>query len=163
MYEFAEMAGLLAAHGIWSVSDGAVLIPLLGYEQANGDKVMSRLVHDDLGDAAAAGRAALEANDTHMRRAALVVDGYVHLESGRTDALIVEAVDYEPERRSLVMAVPYRPLDHPGGFAVHRPKILELRGIPHSASPAVAAAFFAGVDGHTEANAVWNAHLDESI
>src|SRR5262249_6500781 len=34
MYEIARMAGFYAAHGVWSVSDGETLNPLLGYVHA---------------------------------------------------------------------------------------------------------------------------------
>ncbi|TMQ90465.1 hypothetical protein ETD83_35290, partial [Actinomadura soli] len=61
MYEIARMAGFLGAHGVWSVSDGETLVPMLGHEDAGGRQGMERLVHDDLGDAAKAGQVALEA------------------------------------------------------------------------------------------------------
>lgn len=52
MDEIAGMAGFFAAHGVWSVSDGATLIPLLGYEQVDGERGMDRLVFDDIADGA---------------------------------------------------------------------------------------------------------------
>jgi hypothetical protein len=163
MSDLGRLAGFFAAHGVWSVSDGATLIPLLGYEQASGERGMSRFATDDLGAAAQAGRDALEANAIGALRAVLVVDGYVHLEVGRIDALIVEAVEYGPQRRSVTMAVPYRPQASPGGFAVHRPKFLQLSGVDRQEAPALGEAFFAGVDSHERAAPVWNSHLDESL
>jgi hypothetical protein len=161
MSDLGRLAGFFAAHGVWSVSDGATLIPLLGYEQASGERGMSRFATNDLGAAAQAGRDALEANANAAVRAVLVVDGYVHLEVGRIDALIVEAVEYGPQRRSVTVAVPYRPLASPGGFAVHRPKFLS--GVDRQEASALGEAFFAGVDSHERAAPVWSAHLDESV
>jgi len=161
--EIAQLAGFFAAHGVWSVSDGATLIPLLGYEQATGERGMSRFALPDLGAAATAGREALTTNAAGARRAALVVDGYVHVDAGRVDALIVEAIEYGPQQVSLTIAVPYRPSSSPNGFAVHRPKFLSMSGVERQEAAGLGDAFFVGVDSHEAAAAVWNAHLDGSL
>ncbi|WP_205718180.1 hypothetical protein, partial [Actinomadura soli] len=97
-------------------------------------------------------------------RAVLVVDAYLHLEVGRVDALIVDAVEYVPGRRSLKMAIPYRPQMSPEGFAVYRPKFVDVVGVDEPDYAALADAFFDGVDSHEQAAAAWNAHLiDESV
>lgn len=163
MYEIARMAGFFAAHGVWSVSDGETLIPLLGYADADGTHGMDRLMFDDVADAAKAGQEALEAGRNGRVRAVLVADAYLHLEAGRIDALIIDAVEYLPARRSVKMAVPYRPRATPEGFAVYRPKFIEDTGFNEPDYAALADSFFAGVDSHEQAAAVWNAHLiDES-
>ena len=112
---------------------------------------------------AQAGQEALQANRYGAVRAVLVVDGYLHLNGGRTDALIVDAVEYGPARRSLKIGVPYRPQPSPQGFAVHRPKFLEIVGVNRQDYPALTDPFFAGVDSHERAAPIWNAHLDPSI
>lgn len=163
MYEIAGMAGFCAAHGVWSVSDGATLIPLLGHEQVDGGKGMDRLMFDDVADAARAGQEALEAGRDGWVRAVLVADAYLHLDTGRVDALVVDAVEYLPVRRSLRIAVPYRPQSAPQGFAVYRPQFAGVTGFNDPDYTALADAFFSGVDSHEQAAAVWNAHLlDES-
>ncbi|MFV2210418.1 hypothetical protein ACFHW2_09385 [Actinomadura sp. LOL_016] len=160
----AAMAGFFAAHGVWSVSDGATLIPMLAHERPNGERGMDRLVHDDVADAARAGEEALRAGHGDWVRAALVVDAYLHLDTSRVDALIVDAVEYGPSRRSLKMAVPYRPQGAPEGFAVYRPKFIEVTGMDDPDIAALAESFFSGVDSHEQAAAVWDAHLvDESV
>ncbi|WP_125617620.1 hypothetical protein [Actinomadura sp. WAC 06369] len=164
MHEMAAMAGFFAAHGVWSVSDGETLIPMLAYERPNGERGMDRLVHDDVGNAAAAGQEALRTGRDGWVRAALVVDAFLHLDTGRVDALVVESVEYGSSPRSLKMAVPYRPQQAPQGFGVYRPKFIEVAGVDDADLPALADAFFAGVDSHEQAAAVWNAHLvDESV
>ncbi|QKG23239.1 hypothetical protein [Actinomadura verrucosospora] len=160
MDELARTAGFHAAHGIWSVSDGAALVPILAHVGADGAQGLDRLAFDD---AAATGQAALEQGRDGWVRAVLVTDAYLHLDRGRVDALIVHAVEYVPSRRSLRMAVPYRPESSPGGFAVYRPKFIDVAGAGEPDYAALADHFFAGVDSHEHAAAVWNAHLlDES-
>lgn len=163
MHETARLAGFFAAHGIWNVSDGATLIPMIGYESANGDRGLDRFAAGDLAVGAQAGQDALRANPRDAVRAVLVVDGYVHLQTGRTDALIIDAVSYGPSALSFKVAVPYRPKASAQGFAVHRPKFLEMVGVDRDHYQALSEAFFAGVDDHEPAAAVWNAHEDPSI
>jgi len=163
MHDTARLAGFFAAHGIWSVSGGETLIPMLGFEQHNGERGMDRLVYGDIGDGARAGLESLRRNDHNAARAVLVVDGYVHLDSGKTDSIIVEAVEYGTSRPSIKVAVPYRPQPSRLGFAVHRPKFLEINGVERSDYQAMGEAFFEGVDSHQAAAEVWNAHYDPSL
>ncbi|KAA2261110.1 hypothetical protein F0L68_18810 [Solihabitans fulvus] len=162
MIETASLAGFWAAHGIWSVSDGETLIPMLGYEQPDGERGMTRFVLDDLGDGARAAQEALEANADGAHRAVAVVDAYLHLEEGKTDALIIDAVRYGLTPGTIRLAVPYRPKTDSTEFAVLRPQIIEINGFDSQDFEAVADAFFSGVDSHEQAAAVWNAHLDPS-
>ncbi|HZM83397.1 MAG TPA: hypothetical protein VFC19_47385 [Candidatus Limnocylindrales bacterium] len=163
MLDTARLAGFFAAHGIWGVSGGETLIPMLGYEHLNGERGMDRFVRQDVGDGANAGLEALRRNEHNAARAVLVVDGYVHLTSGKTDSLIVEAVQYGAFGPSMKVAVPYRPQPSPLGFAVHRPKFLEIGGVDPSEYQALGEAFFDGVDSHEAAAQVWNAHYDPSL
>lgn len=160
MIETARLAGFFAAHGVWCVSEGETLIPLLGYQHTDGEYGMDRLMFDDFAEGARRGQDALADGDPSWVGAVLVVDGYIHLEQGKTDALIVEAVHYGPHRQSMQVAVPYRPADH--GFAVHKPKFMDIDCDDPNLAP-LAEAFFVGAASHTEANAVWEAHLDETI
>jgi hypothetical protein len=160
MHETARLAGFFAAHGVWSVADGATLIPILGYEQANGERGMVRFANGDIAMGAQAGRQALRDNPNGAARAVLVVDAYLHLPAGKVDALVVEAVEYGPQPRTFMIGVPYRPQPSPRGFAVHRPKLLEDPGVD---ADALIVAFFAGVDSHEAAAQVWTESLDESI
>lgn len=161
MIETASLAGFFAAHGIYCVSDGESLIPLLGYEDSNGERGIERFVHDDIADGARAAQAALESNKRGWARAVSVADAYINLDTGRTDALIVEAVRYGLTPASMTVAVPYRPAQ--SGFAVHRPKFMDITGFDDSDLGPLAEAFFSGVVSHEEGNAVWEAHLDETV
>jgi hypothetical protein len=161
MFDTARLAGFFTAHGIWSVSGGETLIPILGYEHGDGEYGMDRFVLDDVGDGARAGQESLRLNKHDASRAVLVVDGYVHLDTGKTDSLIVDAVNYDGG--SLKIAVPYRPQPSSLGFAVHRPKFLEIGGVDRRDYEALGEAFFEGVDSHEAAAQVWNAHYDPSL
>ncbi|MGW4125725.1 hypothetical protein [Nocardia sp. NPDC004711] len=164
VYQIAENAGFYGAHAIWSVSDSEGLTPLLGYVDADGAEGLERFAFDDVADAVRTGGERLQAGRPGWLRAALVVDAFLHLPRGRTDALIIDVVEYVPQRRSIQIAVPYRPHTTAQGFAVYRPKFLETSGFTEPDYDALGAAFYAGVDSHEQAAAVWNAHLlDESV
>ncbi|WP_067985307.1 hypothetical protein [Nocardia caishijiensis] len=146
------------------MSDSSLLVPLIGYVGSDGAKGIVRFGFDDVGEAAQFGAEELRAGRPGWVHAALVVDAFLRLPSGRVDALIIDAVEYGPHRRSLKMAVPYRPHTSPQGFAVYRPKFIETSGFDAPDYHAMADVFFSGVDSHEEAAAVWNAHLvDQSV
>ena len=155
------MAGFYAAHAVWSVSDGEVLMPLYGYEKPDGQRGLDRFP-GDLQAGAASVQAALRDNPHGAVHGVAVLDAFIDLPDGRSDALIVDARGYPPEEFQLRMAIPYRPLDSAGGFAVHRPKFLGVTGAAQEQFQQVAEAFFQGVDAHEKAGPVWAAHLDES-
>ncbi|MFB9180131.1 hypothetical protein ACFFX1_18480 [Dactylosporangium sucinum] len=156
MHELGRLAGYFAAHQIRNIrnlSDGETLFPMLGYEHADHGRGATCFVGE-------IGRDVLTANEHGAQRAVFVVDGYVTLDAGKFDALIIEAVEYGPGEASLTIAVPYRPPASPGGFAVHRPKFFQLTGVDRAG---LGEAFLAGVDSHHQAAAVWHTHLDDSV
>ncbi|WP_029900332.1 hypothetical protein [Nocardia brasiliensis] len=163
VYAIAKSAGFYAAHGIWSVSDGDMLTPLLGYAATDGTEGLERLHSDDAAEAAHIGAERLQTGRPNWVRAVLIVDAFLHLPRGRTDALIIDAVEYTPRPRSMRMAVPYRPQSPNGKFAVYRPKFIDTQGFTDPDYSELADSFYAGVDSHQQAAAVWHAHLlDES-
>lgn len=157
----AELAGFFTAHAVLSVSDGETLIPLIGYETADGKRQMSRMLSERLEDGAARGKEWLTKNPAGAARAVLVFDGYITLPSGKIDALIVTVRDYTRNDAEINMAVPYRPARNPGGFAVHRPKFLGFKGAEPDVEK-IGVALWAGIAKHEAGSAVWNRHLDES-
>jgi hypothetical protein len=161
MEAVAEHAGLFAAHGIWCVSDGGPLTPMLAFERPDGSREMMRFVTEDLQAGAERGRQWLAENPEGATHAVLVLDGFITLEGGKTDALIVEAVQYVPERAGFTLAVPYRSKDSADGFAVYRPKFIDCDGAEPDFDR-LGEAFFRGVDRHEQGAAVWNASLDQS-
>jgi|SRR5215475_8421045 len=166
-----ELAGFFAAHAIWNVSKGGLLVPLLAHKPSESAKpAMMRFATEPYQAAVEQGLEFLAKNEQNALHAVLIFNGYVTLPSGKTDALILEMRKYgrrglmqwrSAPTQSLTMAVPYRDIEKPGGFAVFRPKFLSDEGGKAAASD-LGQAFFHGVDRHKEGAAVWNAHRDES-
>ena len=156
-----ELAGFFAAHAIWCVSDAETLAPIVAYEFSDGSRQMERIETEQLQDAVHHAKEWLTNNPEFASRAVLVYDGFVTLADGKTDALIVDALDYGPPRVGFTMAVPYRHAQSPAGFAVYRPKFLGFDGSEPSWE-AIGEAFFRGVERHEKGAAVWNASLDQS-
>ncbi|MFI5842458.1 hypothetical protein ACIA8K_22370 [Catenuloplanes sp. NPDC051500] len=164
MQETARLAGFFAADAVRSVSGGNPLVPILGYEQGNGDRAVARFTDEDRAGSARSGQEALDSNEFAAARAALVVEGVIHLAATpRTDALIVRAVSYFPERCAMAVAIPYRPHTDRDGFAVHRPRFLGFDNVGREEFLKLAGAFQEGVDSHEEASGIWTASLDESV
>lgn len=160
-----DLAGFFAAHAVWSVSDGETLVPLVGFTLPDGSTSMARFAAEDLTVAVDQGRQWLATNPQKATQAALIVDGFIPLPSGKTDALIIEAVQFDPSgtrESAFTLALPYRPFSDPRGFAVYRPKFAGYEG-PKPDFDAIAEAFFKGPEQHENGAKVWNDHLDESI
>lgn len=159
MEQTAHLAGFIAAHAIWSVSDGATLIPMIGSVTVDAKQTLERLVMESAQQAVDLGRTQLAGNPRRVAHAAFAFDGYITLADGKTDAVFVEARGYGTVPPiELNIAIPYRNASA-STFAVYRPKILAL---PKGDQKALLDAFWAGVDSHEEAAAVWAAHLDQS-
>jgi hypothetical protein len=158
-----ELAGFFGAHAIWCVSDGGPLIPLVAYQSQDGKRGSDRFVDEQhLERAVARAKESLEANPHHAESAVLIYDGFITLGEWRTDALFLDIRQWGPTGSRLSMAVPYRPNDHPSGFAVFKPKFIEYAGPGEPDYGRMGDVFFAGVDSHTEGAKVWNQHLDQS-
>lgn len=163
MLELCRFSGFFTAHGFWSITDGGPLMPILALELPDGTRQMGRIQVEDLKQAVEIGQAQLAEQPEQAALAVLIYDGYIAIDDApRMDALLVEALAYEPAQK-LHMALPYRPKEHPEGLAVHRPKFLELPSDAGLTPEEAGRAFFEGVDQHPQAAPVWNTHLDESI
>ena len=160
MKETLLFAGFYAAHGVWCISGGDTLCPILGWE-TGGERFLHRLENEKYEAAVAEGRTFVEANPDEAERMVLVYDGFITLPSGRTDALFVEAREYVASAHSFTIAIPYRHANHANGFAVHRLKLIAWNA-PEDFER-VAQSLQDGIDSHEEAAAVWSKHLDESI
>jgi hypothetical protein len=157
-----ELAGHFAAHAVWCVSDGDVLIPIGARHGPGDERQMNRFVTDPVEEGVAHGKEWLDAGADGSDVAVLVYDGYVTLPAGKTDSLLLDVRRFGQAPAQLLMAVPYRNAAHPAGFAVYRPKFLSQSGIENPDYGALGDAFFRGVDQHEQGAAVWNACLDES-
>lgn len=158
----AALAGYFVAHGLWTVSDGAVVIPMVAHEGDSG-RGYQRFLGDDADGSARRAEEWLTDNPSNASRAVMVIDGYAELDGIRRDALIAHVIEYGPPRRSLKIVLPYRPKDADGGFAVHSPRFGAAQGLDEVDLEALGQAFFAGVGAHSAASTIWTDHLDESV
>lgn len=154
--EVVRHAGFFAAHAVWCVSEGEILIPMLVHRNADGKPSMTRLVSEDSRKVVAEAQARLSEDATRHGAAILLYDSFVTLGSWRTDAILIEII---ADTARLVMAVPYRNAKSEEGFAVYKPKFIEC---PEQAVQQIAQRFFDGVDSHKKGNAIWTKFIDQS-
>ena len=157
----AELAGHFVAHAVWCVAEGETLVPMLAFQKRTGEQQFRRLEGEELQVEVARGQDWLTTNPESVEIATLIYDGFVTLESGKTDALIAETRSFGPEPASLKIVIPYRHARAEGGFAVYRPKFLDYDG--NADWSLLGDAFFRGVDQHEHGSAIWNAALDQTL
>ncbi len=162
MNEAARLAGFLAAHAMLQVAKGATLCPLIIFEKRDGTSHIVAISHGTPEQAAHEGEDILMENADGTLRGVMAMDAYLNLPKGRSDAIFLQARQFEPPARPLLMAVPYRHPNKPGGFAVHRPKIFAFDDEPPLPEAELVAAFFDGVDKHETGGKFWNQHYDGS-
>jgi hypothetical protein len=156
----AELAGFFAAHAVWCISDGEVLIPLAGSETADGQRKLIRFEADRLEKGVAAGQKWLAENPDAAARGVLIFDGFITTrERKRADALLAMARDFSRGDAPATWAIPYRPAADPAGFAVERPQLLADPAAGEA--PKLAEAFWRGVRAHEKGAPVWDQHLHE--
>lgn len=163
MLTASELAGFFAAHAIWCVSDGAILVPMLGYTTENGERRLERFAHERLEDAVAQGKARLNENPMDADDAALLYDGRITLGKGKVDAILIEVRAYFSLDSQLMLAVPYTPKSGSSSFRVHKPKLLQWEHCEDFDRNQCFVEFFNGVDKHAQGAPVWQKALDESI
>lgn len=156
------LAGYFLAHGLWSLSDGARVVPMVAHEGESG-RGYQRFLGDDGITGALRAEEWLATNPHQASRAVMVVDGYAELDGVRRDALIAHVIEYGPPRRSLHIVLPYRPFASNDGFAVHSPRFGSAENLEEVDLDGLGRAFFAGVGSHSAASEIWADHLDESI
>jgi hypothetical protein len=157
----AQLAGFVAAHAILNVSQGKSLtMPLLVIEKEDGSTQFIEVTGASSKEAVTKGEELLGKPVPGACRAVLAFEAYLNLPPGRSDAIFLHACSYQPEPKSIFVAVPFRLARAPGGFAVFRPKFIAYEDEPPP--PEALEAFWRGVDKHPPGKAVWTAHLDES-
>lgn len=154
MQETMKMAGAVTSHALWSVSDGAILSPLLGFLEADRSHRMERVMTGSA-QAVAYGSAKLDALPSGTLGAVFVKDGVVTLPSGRTDTLIVDVRFAGEVSKRLQILVPYRNARHPHGFAIHRLKLSDKDGVSDDLVAGLFDAFVTGLASHEQGARLW--------
>ena len=155
MESIMKMAGEFTSHAIWSVSSGEVLIPILGYLKSDNTQSMQRLAMGSV-EAISYGEQSISNLDKDTLGAAFIKDGIVTLDTGKTDALIVDITFAEDSNKKVQFILPYRNANHTDGFAVHRLQLSALDGIAKETSESLIDAFFDGIEAHTQGGKIWN-------
>ncbi len=150
-----KMAGEMASHAIWSVSSGETLMPIFGYLKSDNSHTMQRLVMDPE-QAMELGEQKMSNLDEDVLGAAFIKDGFVTLDNGKTDALIVDVRFAGDAEKQMQFIIPYRNARHPKGFAVHRLQLTRLDGIPSDGSDSLVDAFFDGIESHPQGGKIWD-------
>jgi hypothetical protein len=161
MITASELAGFIAAHAIWCVSDADGLIPMLAFGTEDGQRKLERLAFDDTGAAIEHGRKRLQDDPLSANDGVLAYDGRITVEGGKLDAIILEMRSYGFPQAKATIAVPYTPASS-GQFRVHKATLVEWHECDDFDMDAAFEAFFRGVDSHEQGARVWNAALDES-
>jgi len=161
MITASELAGFIAAHAIWCVSETDGLIPMVAFATKDGQRKLERLVSEDAGKAVELGRKWLEDDAFSANDGVLAYDGRITNEGVKLDAIILEMRSYAFPWAKAALAVPYTPANS-GRFAVHRPKLIEWHECDEFDMNAAFEAFFLGVDSHEKGAAVWNSVIDQS-
>jgi hypothetical protein len=162
MITASQLAGFFAAHAIWTVSDGDMLAPILGYTTEDDEQHMERLVvDDDLAASVVYGQQKLESNDMDAIDAVLIYDARIPVGTEKMDAIVIEMRSYFSPESAAIIAVPYTP-KAAGSFLVHRPKLLEWLHCEDFDRTMALQSFFEGVDDHEQGATLWKACLDPS-
>ncbi len=161
MITASELAGFIAAHPIWCVSDADGLTPMVAFATEDGRRLLERLVSNDAGAAVEHGRRQLEEDPLTANDGVLAYDGRITVGGEKLDAIILELRSYAFPSARVTIAVPYTPRSA-GRFRVHKPKLVEWERCEDFDPGAAFEAFFQGVGAHAQGAKVWAAALDES-
>ncbi|KVT11688.1 hypothetical protein WT24_12660 [Burkholderia sp. MSMB1078WGS] len=157
-----ELAGFIAAHAVWCVSDADGFIPIAAFQTDDGQRKIERLVFDDAGEAVEQGRKRLESNPSNASDGVLAYDGRLATPDGKKlDAIVLEARSYAFPSARAAIAVAYTPKST-GNFRVHKPKLVLWDKCGDFDMSAAIESFFNGVASHERGAKVWNDALDES-
>lgn len=161
MLTASQLAGSIAAHAIWCVSEEDGLIPMLAFVTRDGKRTLERLVDGDAAAAVEHGRKRLQDDPLHANDGALAYDGYIDVDGNKVDAILLEMRCYGFPDAKATIAVPYTPVSS-GRFRVHKPKLLQWEQCGDFDMDAAFASFFDGVESHEQGAKVWAATFDDS-
>ena len=163
MREIFQLVGETAAHSFWAVADGENLDPILTTMDKAGKSQFLRLAMDDCAEAVRYGHDKLEHYQDGKLGAVFIADGFITLDSGKTDALVVEIRVYSGDVAKCQMVIPYRPANSKKGFAIHRPQVTELENIEEEKFHPLMQAFYEGIEAHRQGSKIWDQYYIDQI
>lgn len=160
MKRLMELAGFLAAHGMWSFDEDGALTPFAGYEMPDGARGLVRFVDASLEAGVANARYYIENNLQHAAMAVMVFDGSYMADGSPVQALLVEGRKYRvadgDAPGALAVAIPYRPATESTDLDILFPELLQFETDGESFD--LLEAFFGGLDSHGPAAEFWEQH-----
>lgn len=157
MIDVMKMAGNHTSLALSIVFKGERLIPTMGFLKQDGG-ISRQVLMMDSADALSTGNHQLENLEEEHKGGVLIADAMVTLETGKTDALIIDVRFATDPFQKAQLCIPYRNAAHPKGFAVHRLKIMDLNGISNESMEPLANAFFEGLQENKEGSKIWDEH-----
>ena len=161
MKEVFEVVGETVAQSIWNLSAGGTPIPLLSTVDEDGHANYMQLAMDNSDDAIRYGREKLDRHEEGKIGAVFVADGYISLDDGTTDALVLEVRVYRDVVIKCQMVIPYRSANSVNGFAIHKPQVTALENIDEIKLQPLLEAFFVGVEAHDKGGKIWHEYYRE--
>lgn len=151
MQDVMKMAGNYTGHAFWSISSGETLIPIVGYLDKAGERRMERYAMESV-KAIALGEQKITTLSEDTKGVVFIRDGYITLETGKTDAIIIDVSLNGDEQRRIQYMFPYRHADHEKGFAIHRLKVTNFTGISTEDLDELSSSFWDGIESHPQGN-----------
>ncbi len=149
MQDVMKMAGHYTGHAFWSISTGETLIPIVGYLDNAGEQRMERYAMESV-KAIALGEQKISELSDDTKGAVFIRDGYITLETGKTDAIIIDVSLKGDQQGRIQYMFPYRHAEHEKGFALHRLKVTQLNGVSTDDLEALSNFFWDGIESHQQ-------------
>jgi len=151
----AELAGFLAAHSIWVVSEGD-MDPAVMYATASGERHLDRFSGDP-GDMLAIGQRRLRDNPMNAVVAALAFVRHAPAGQGEGSAVLIDLRAYSMPEARLRVAILFSRAD--GRLCASKGRVVASKNCESLDKAEVMRAFMKGVAAHEKGWAVWKRSL----
>lgn len=154
MKNVLRMAGNLTSHALWGVSEADGLTTIVGYLRKDGSSKMVRLALD-ADEAIREGQNRINNLGAEDTGASLISDGYVTLDSGKTDTLVVDIRFSDDANKNIQYLIPYRCASDEKGFGIYSLKVTKFDGISREYVNEFTHEFIDGIESHEQGGRVW--------
>lgn len=155
MIAAAELAGFLAAHSIWVVSEGD-MDPAIMYVTASGDRLFHRFTGDP-GDMEAIGHRRIRDNPMNAVDAALAFVRHAPDREAEGSAILVEPRAYSMREAQLRIAIRFNRAG--GRFQASPGRVVVSKNCESLDKAEIMRAFTKGAAAHEKGSAVWKRAL----
>lgn len=160
MEETMRMAGDATGMALYCVADGETLIPILEHLKQDGSRKRSVMMME-AAEAMSEAHREISVLPEDSAGAVLVNDIILTTPEGKSDALQIDIRFAEKPEGRMLLALPYRHANQAEGFAIHRPKLIEVNGIQSEEEATLMEAFIDGIAMHKEGGKLWKEKYDD--